>query len=751
MSRHIKLDEGKKLLRSNFSVMVVDEKKTPLVRWTKLQKEPWTDVELEKNVQDKSNAWRYGLITGFGGLFCIDVDLKVFSNVNEREPFFEEFISFIRDNVDSFDKKVAIYKTANFGYHLVYRTKTTMGNQKLAKLKGHDQAVLETRGVGGYIVVYDECINEMDYSMIQELTEEEHEIIVNICRYYDEPKETAVSQPKKAPMSFKEGSQSPWSDYNERTQVMDIVGDEFEIVRSISSRYIVKRYGAKSAHSGYIYKDSGCLFLFTTGTAYPNETLLSPFALYTHKNHGGDWTSASRELYAQGYGDRQVQSSSVIEEEVEIDKSSLDFPIDIFPKGVQKYLVECNRTLDSSIDYMGVSMIWLMSVIIGNSMRIQVKSGWTEGVNIWVAAVGKAGLGKTPSIDNVIKPLVDVNTKEIREYQKQFRKFQEYEQLSDKEKKTAVEVSEPSKRQFIVNDVTIEALVELHEENPNAIGVFKDELAGWMKDMNKYRAGSDLEFWLSTWSGKPIALNRKTVKNTYVERPLIPVLGGIQPAILNELFTVENKENGFVDRMLLCFPDLQVEQYNENELDEELLQWYSDYISAMYSDVKNSILKYGEDMEIVPHIVKMGAEARKEWIRIFNDLTNVQNSEDENEYMKSMLPKQKSYIPRFALLLNALERYNNDEPILSPISKSAILNAEKLSKYFIAMAKKLKVDSLQVNKLRSVLRDMPKADEFTKYKAMMTLNPKTKKSEAADILNVSRQTLTRWDKKLEKN
>ena len=62
-----------------------------------------------------------------------------------------------------------------------------------------------------------------------------------------------------------------------------------------------------------------------------------------------------------------------------------------------------------------------------------------------------------------------------------------------------IEVKKPRKSQFIADDITIEALVDLHQESKNSVGVFKDELAGWFKDMNKYREGSDLQFWLCKW------------------------------------------------------------------------------------------------------------------------------------------------------------------------------------------------------------------------------------------------------------
>ena len=317
--------------------------------------------------------------------------------------------------------------------------------------------------------------------------------------------------------------------------------------------------------------------------------------------------------------------------------------------------------------------------------------------------------------------------------------------LDKKDRVNTEEIKKPRKTQFIANDITLEALVDLHEENKNAIGLFKDELAGWFKDMNKYRAGSDLEFWLSTWSGKSVFLNRKTAKSSFVESPLISVLGGIQPGVLDSFYTEENKDNGFIDRMLLCFPDLLVEEYNENELNPGILTWYSDYVIAFYDGIKSKVLKFNNDDEIEPIIAKFSMDAKKEWKRIFNDITGQQNSDEENEYMKSMLPKQKSYIPRFALLINTLNWYNsNGYSDLDMISKESILAAEKLSKYFIAMSKKIKINSAEVNDIKKYIRNNDSKTSYEKFKELYAINPEINKSELAEKLGISRKTLYQY-------
>ncbi len=86
-------------------------------------------------------------------------------------------------------------------------------------------------------------------------------------------------------------------------------------------------------------------------------------------------------------------------EEVKIDKRDFIFPIEIFPEHLQNYMLECNRTLDSSFDYMGASLLWVLSLIVGNAIKIQVKPGWIEGSTVWLLLVGKPGIGKTPSKD----------------------------------------------------------------------------------------------------------------------------------------------------------------------------------------------------------------------------------------------------------------------------------------------------------------------------------------------------------------
>lgn len=756
----------------NFSVITVGENKVPNFGWKQQQTQKLTVQKLTEHLNynggrtwlDKDGVTQevkattgFGLVTGFEDLEVLDIDLKVFSTAKEQKEFWEEFLGYLRDNILDFEEKFAIYKTKNAGYHILYKTKRCEGNQKLANLRGHKEAVIETRGRFGYVFVYPENkVLEKSYFEIEYISDQDREVLFSFSKMYNYVQEV-VLEPKKEKTDFVGGKLTPWEDYNQRNNIFDIISPYFSVVANHSKRYVIKRHGATSAHSGYVFKDTGFMYLFSSGTIFPQEKLITPFIAYTFTNHNGDFTASTKELYAHGFGSRiqkiiQEKQKLLPEykdeiEEYLITKDDLIFPIDIFPKPFQSYILECNSKLDSNIDFMGSSLIWLISVCIGNSIEIEVKRGWIENCSIWLSLVGKAGIGKTPSINNILFPLLKINQREIKKYYKELEVYEHYAGLTAKEKKDFPVIAKPIKTQFIANDITLEALVDLHQESDNAVGVFKDELAGWLKDMNKYRAGSDLEFWLSVWSGKSVNLNRLTRKGSYVDKPFIPVLGGIQPNILTQFYTDENKDNGFMDRMLISFPEAVIDNYNENELQYEVLDWFKDNIISFYDNLKYCIKRDGEQ-NIIPLKAVFSLDAKQEWKRIFNEITSYQNSENENEYLKSMYPKQKSYIPRFSLIIHAFDEHFSPGGNVLEISKESVLKAEKLSKYFIATAKKLKLDSVAVNNLKTCIKDVKGKTKFEQFKNIVKMNAKYNKKDVAEILGVSVQMIYKYEKEL---
>jgi hypothetical protein len=301
---NVTLGRAINLLNSGFSVMPISEGKKPLILWKEYQSKKIEKAELEK-LESKTKG--YGIITGFYGVECIDVDLKVFPSVHEGKKFWTEFVSFISDHIDDFARKFVIYKTINSGYHIIYRCEKVEGNRKLATLKGHSQALIETRGQGGYIYIYDNQISDLSYEQITEITIDERDTLISLCKYFDYQEAIVETKPKEADFS----GLTPWDDYNHRNRVIDLLQGEFSAIKHLSDRIVLRKVDSKDALHGFIYKDTGLCYLFTTATIYPHETPLSPFAIYAWKYFSGNFSEAAKELYKEGYGERKIKKVEI--------------------------------------------------------------------------------------------------------------------------------------------------------------------------------------------------------------------------------------------------------------------------------------------------------------------------------------------------------------------------------------------------------------------------------------------------------
>ena len=77
---------------------------------------------------------------------------------------------------------------------------------------------------------------------------------------------------------------------------------------------MIKRKGADSYFSGHIFDDSNKMYLFSSGTIYPYEKPLNSFDVYAYKHFGGDYSAATKQAYADGYGDRYKKEEVPITE-----------------------------------------------------------------------------------------------------------------------------------------------------------------------------------------------------------------------------------------------------------------------------------------------------------------------------------------------------------------------------------------------------------------------------------------------------
>ncbi|GAO28327.1 YfjI family protein [Geofilum rubicundum] len=407
------------------------------------------------------------------------------------------------------------------------------------------------------------------------------------------------------------------------------------------------------------------------------------------------------------------------------------FPIEVFPKTVQEIITATNESLKFPVDFIAVSMLYAVSVSIGNTHRIEVMKGWEEGAVLYISIVGRAGTNKSHPLRFALKPIQKQDDLKFQKFQKEMDEYNAIAALSKNERKEQGydDMIKPVWEQYLVSDFTPEALADVHRINRRGLGVYADELASWFKNFDRYNKGSEEQFWLSAWSSISITINRKTTESTKIQSPFISVIGTIQPGVINEL-AANRTENGFLDRLLFVVPDdLKKSYWSEKDLDSNVIENWENIISSLL----NMPMSQDGEGNPMPMLLRFTPEAKKrlsQWQRQLTDLSN----KPENESVCGIFAKIEVYAIRLALCLEMM-RYACNQSERQYVSLESVDGAIQLAEYFQRSA--LKVHAIVSN--TNPLEKLP-SDKQNLYNALPEAFLTNEGVEVAKNMGVAERT-----------
>jgi hypothetical protein len=308
------------------SVITITDKKSPaLIEWKTLQNraiENPEDLFTGAKVNTKFSIYGLGVITGSvnGNLEVIDIDTK-----NDTKGWiWEDLKEEIENTLPHLLEQFLIVQTVSGGYHIYYRCETIEGNLKLAhNEKG--EAILETRGEGGYVVApptpnYKSI--QGSYSSIPDITLEERDTLLSICRsltQYIKPESTATPSTYSTAISNPEDS--PLEAYNKEGASVVIpllVSHDWKEVERSGERIKLKRPGETTAHSSGDFHIAKNVFkVFSTSTVFDSGKGYSPASVFCILECGGDWKLTYKRLLEQGYG-KPLQGEKISRTSIEL-------------------------------------------------------------------------------------------------------------------------------------------------------------------------------------------------------------------------------------------------------------------------------------------------------------------------------------------------------------------------------------------------------------------------------------------------
>jgi len=369
------------------------------------------------------------------------------------------------------------------------------------------------------------------------------------------------------------------------------------------------------------------------------------------------------------------------------------FPVDALPKTAARLVTEAAAAIGCPPDGIGLAALTTLGSAIGNSRVIQLKKGWTEGAAIYAALIAESGEKKTAAIAVATDPVQKLQNRLNKEHEKALDEHAAEMRQHELEKKANArndlpappEPRKPVAERNHVNDTTVEALTVILKENPRGLLLERDELVGWVKAMDQYKSGgkgSERQFWLSTFSNRPVSVDRKGQPEPLsVLRPFVSVIGSIQPDVLPEL--AENREDGMLERFLFAYPAALNAMWTEDEISDAALASYRE----LYEKLRKLNMERDDLGDPVEFPLILSPEARELFISQYNTHRAEMGMPGFPRNLRSPWAKLEGYFARIILILACCRGVENGDP--ERVDVDDVLKAWKLIEYFKDQARRV--------------------------------------------------------------
>ena len=353
---------------------------------------------------------------------------------------------------------------------------------------------------------------------------------------------------------------------------------------------------------------------------------------------------------------------------------SLKFPVDSLPEVVRNYCVEAAKAIGVPVEMVACPMLAYAGATIGRHQRIQLKRGFVQYPALWVVTVAPPGAAKSPA-DAAARIGIDQLQSEAKQVfdlaEERFKRdLQSWKDSTSNETRGPAPEA-PVLEHYYSTDTTIEGLSRILANSPG-IALSRDEIVGWVNAMDAYKGGkgSERQQHLSAWAYTPIKVDRKTSATLLIEHPVVSVVGGVQPDVMNELAVEAGRRDGFLERVLWIVPSAKPTRWSEDETSPEAIAT----LVSLFCRLRHT--------ESTPKPVTLSRGAYKLFTSWYDEN---QNSIIESAgLMQGVYAKMPLQLARIALILHCFE--HPDTPDSRTVSAESMAAAIKLTEYFRGQA-----------------------------------------------------------------
>lgn len=353
------------------------------------------------------------------------------------------------------------------------------------------------------------------------------------------------------------------------------------------------------------------------------------------------------------------------------------FPLESIPAAIRPLIMAGAHSYQCPPEFIAIPLLVGMGAAIGRTRQIQVKEGYLESTALWAMIVGDPGTAKSPAFKLATDPLMDFQNQEIWGIKSITCSSNEEPEI------TFEDAVVTSPRRIVVQDTTVEALAVIMGKNPKGLILARDEISGWIKGMDMYRGrqGSDVQFYLTAWSGGAHTVDRKNLEDPIkIRHTYLAVAGGIQPEVLRGLLDRERQQDGFSSRILISYPPGMKRQWIEEGIPEGL-------ISPIYQ-IYEKLLRLDFEANNQPRILTWTSDAYDIFGQYMNHHMETIYRSNMDVSLQAAWTKLECYLARISLIIQMIRLAAGETAVSDRIEKSSVVAAISIVDYFKAQAVK---------------------------------------------------------------
>lgn len=353
---------------------------------------------------------------------------------------------------------------------------------------------------------------------------------------------------------------------------------------------------------------------------------------------------------------------------------------DMLPQSLRSWLTDVSERLQVPLEFCAIPAMVAIGSLIGRQLGIKPKQydSWIVVPNLWGAIIGRPSLLKSPAVAETMRFLAELEDQASQRYELDRLDFEFEEKLTTarqqeiqknlgKVKQEALNSlkeqwrgmqspTKPRHHRYKVSDPTVAKLGELLRDNPNGLLLYRDELSGFLKNLEKPGHESDRAFYIEGWDGTTsnYLIDRIGRGTLNIPSLCISVMGTIQPGPLSsyvrQALSGGSGDDGLLQRFqLLVFPDTPDWSHVDRAPNLEAVEEVRRIIQSV---AKLALHSADTDMSNIP-TVNFTPEAQQEFDRWYC-ANQVRAREADSPALEAHLAKYPKLMPGLALIFQVV-------------------------------------------------------------------------------------------------